>query len=69
MGYWGKGVLIRLGIWGCTSALLLGVVGFVGGGKQGGILLAMVPVCQVLVGALVGQVLVGTGMGQCNGIK
>jgi len=57
---WGKGALIRLGAWGCTSALL-GVVGFVWGVSRGGILLlaallAVVPVCRVLVGAPVGGI-------------
>jgi len=65
---WGKGALIKLGTWGCDSALLLGV-GFVGV-SRGGILLlddlpAMVPACQISVGMLV----CSTGMGQCNGIE
>jgi len=65
---WRKGTLIKLGSWGCDSALLLGV-GFVGV-SRGGILLlatllAVVLVCQVSVGTPVSS----AGMGQCNGIK
>jgi len=65
---WGKGILIKLGTWGCASAILLGA-GFVGV-SRGGILLlatllAIVLVCQVSVGAPVSS----AGMGQCNGIE
>jgi len=65
---WGKGTLIKLGTWGCASALLLGV-GFVGV-RRGGILLlatllAIVPAHRISVGALVSS----AGMGQCDGIK
>jgi len=65
---WGKGTLIKLGTWGCASALLLGV-GFVGVSRGGILLLAtlpsVVPVCQVSVGTPVSS----AGMGQCNGIE
>jgi len=65
---WGKGTLIKLGTWGCASALLLGV-GFAGVSRGGILLLAtllgVVLVCRVSVGASVSS----AGMGQCNGIK
>jgi len=65
---WGKGALIKLGAWGCASALLLGV-GFVGG-SRGGILLladlpAVVPACRISVSVLV----LSTGMGQSDGVE
>jgi len=65
---WGKGALIRLGAWGCASALLLGV-GFVGV-SRGGILLladlpAMVPACRISVGLSVRS----TGVGQSDGVE
>jgi len=65
---WGKGALIRLGAWGCASALLLGVVSV--GVSRGGILLlanlpAVVPAHQVSVGMTV----CSTGVGQSNSIE
>jgi len=65
---WGKGALIRLGTWGCTSALLLGV-GFVGVSRGGILLLADLPAVVLACRISFGMSVCSTGMGQSNGVK